>query len=416
MSRERRRLRRPPGDFLDAEIAEPTGRQRLCVARPLRRQYCRCAWARAHSVRRPRGRTRRLKSGNGESRRPAPCRSASSLINLTSSWRSLSYFSISTRMNGAGNGKLAAPSTSVFPSKTIVAVAVAERSLLFEPGPLTVVIIGPVPVQRASTETVCSPPRLSRTLANVPLTLTLLRSGSNCVGAGCTKPQLKVPSGHWPTKPTLRGGLGSRVVPASMKLSVSTIRRPSAAVVPSGHWNEIDQRADATSSVKPVAADATVGTTSIARVASRETMYLHGREGPWADRLRGNCRPSMSDLLVGGRRLTGPSVDRTPGVERDRQTETPHQGLRAATGIGSSASSTPPTSVAHNLAIGLRVSRWHRPRRDHQHGSRRLRLPPNASLHALEANLAATSASQHGICAGGLALRASKQAPGGGQT
>ena len=45
-------------------------------------------------------------------------------------------------MNGAGNVKLAAPSTSVFPSKTIVAVAVAERSFHLEPGPLTVVVIG----------------------------------------------------------------------------------------------------------------------------------------------------------------------------------------------------------------------------------------------------------------------------------
>jgi hypothetical protein len=34
--------------------------------------------------------------------------------------------------------------------------------LLFEPGALTVVLIGPVPVQPASTETVCNPPRLSR--------------------------------------------------------------------------------------------------------------------------------------------------------------------------------------------------------------------------------------------------------------
>src|SRR4030095_8963474 len=118
--------------------------------------------------------------------------------------------------------------------------------------PLTVVTIGPVPVQLALTETVCSPPRLSRTLVNVPLTLTVLRSGSNCVGAGCTKPQLNVPSGHWPTQPPLRGGLGSRVVPASMKLSVSTIIRPSAAVEPSGHWNEISQRAEAICSVKPV--------------------------------------------------------------------------------------------------------------------------------------------------------------------
>ena len=110
-------------------------------------------------------------------------------INLTELVAELRViFSESTRMNGAGNGKLAAPLTSVLPSKTIVAVAVAERSLRFEPGPLTVVVIGPVPVQRASTETVCNPPRLSRTLANVPLTLTVLRSWSNCVGAAVRSP------------------------------------------------------------------------------------------------------------------------------------------------------------------------------------------------------------------------------------
>src|SRR4051795_5026116 len=78
-------------------------------------------------------------------------------------------------MNGAGKGKFEAPLTSVLPSKRIVAVAAAERSLLFEPDVLTVVLIGPVPVQRASTETVCNAPRLSGTLANVPLTLTFLK-------------------------------------------------------------------------------------------------------------------------------------------------------------------------------------------------------------------------------------------------
>src|SRR5262249_15334903 len=117
-------------------------------------------------------------------------------------------------MNGAGKGKLDGASTSVLPSNKIVAVAVAERSLLFEPGTLTVVVRGPVPVQVALTETTCNPPRLSRTLANVPPAVTVLRSASNRVGAGCAKPQLKVvPSGHRPTKPTLRGGLGSGVVP-----------------------------------------------------------------------------------------------------------------------------------------------------------------------------------------------------------
>ena len=63
----------------------------------------------------------------------------SSFVNRLGSGRSSSYLSVSTRMNGAGNGKLAAPSMSVSPSKTIVAVAVAERCLRFEPGVLTVV-------------------------------------------------------------------------------------------------------------------------------------------------------------------------------------------------------------------------------------------------------------------------------------
>src|SRR5918995_1356986 len=157
-------------------------------------------------------------------------------------------------MNGAGNGKLAAPSTRVLLSKTIVAVAVAERSLPIDPGPLTVVMIGPVPVQRASTETVCNPPRL--------------------------------------------GGWGPGAAPASMKLSVSTIRRPSAAVEPSGHWNEVDQRAEATCSVKPFPADATAGTASNARAASSETTYLYGREGRWADRPRGNRRARMGDSFL----------------------------------------------------------------------------------------------------------------------
>src|SRR5262249_8396384 len=189
-------------------------------------------------------------------------------------------FSESTRMNGSGNGKLESPSTSVTPSKTIVAVAVAERFLLFDRGPLTVVMIPPVPVHWTSTETVCNLVRLSGTFENVPLTLTFLRSGSNSVGAARKKPQLKVrPFGHMPTNPTRRGGLGSGVVPASMKLSVSTIRRPLTAVEPSGHWNGINQRAGAASSVKPFAADATAGTTSNGRAASMGTTYLYGREG-----------------------------------------------------------------------------------------------------------------------------------------
>jgi hypothetical protein len=83
-----------------------------------------------------------------------------------------------------------------------------------------------------------------------------------------------------------------------MKLSVSTIRRPSAAVEPSGHWNGVDQRAEATCSVKPFAADATAGTASNARAARRETTCLYGREGRRADRLRGNRRPHMGDSLL----------------------------------------------------------------------------------------------------------------------
>jgi hypothetical protein len=88
-------------------------------------------------------------------------------------------------MNGAGNGKVAAPSTSVLPSKTIVAVAVAERSVRLEPGPLTVVVIGPVPVQLASTGTVCKPH--VRNLGNADLTVPKLRdfrAGRRFVGAG----------------------------------------------------------------------------------------------------------------------------------------------------------------------------------------------------------------------------------------
>ena len=60
------------------------------------------------------------------------------------------YLSLSIRMNGAGNGKFAAPSTNVLPSKTTLAVALAGRSLRHEPGALIVVVAGPVPVQRAS--------------------------------------------------------------------------------------------------------------------------------------------------------------------------------------------------------------------------------------------------------------------------
>ena len=78
---------------------------------------------------------------------------------------------------------MAAPSTSVLPSNTIIAVAVAERSLLLEPGPLAVFVIFPCPIHRALTETVCDPPRLSSTAANVPPTVTFLSGLRNVVGA-----------------------------------------------------------------------------------------------------------------------------------------------------------------------------------------------------------------------------------------
>jgi hypothetical protein len=42
-------------------------------------------------------------------------------------------------MNGAGNGKLDSPRTSVLPSKMTFARAFAARSLRVEPGALTVV-------------------------------------------------------------------------------------------------------------------------------------------------------------------------------------------------------------------------------------------------------------------------------------
>jgi hypothetical protein len=51
-------------------------------------------------------------------------------------------------------------------------------------------------------------------------------------------------------------------------------------------------------SVKPVAPDATAGTTSNARAAIMGT-YLYGRERRRADRHCGNCKPRMSELLSG---------------------------------------------------------------------------------------------------------------------
>jgi hypothetical protein len=47
-----------------------------------------------------------------------------------------------------------------------------------------------------------------------------------------------------------------------------------------------------------LAADATAGTASNARAASRETTYLDGRDGRWVDRLGGNRRPRMGDSFL----------------------------------------------------------------------------------------------------------------------
>src|SRR4051812_44223969 len=98
---------------------------------------------------------------------------------------------------------------------------------------------------------------------------TLLRLfASNCVGAEAKKPQLKVPSGHWPEKATRSGAVGPAVAPGSMKLSVSMNSRPSEAVEPSGHVNEIDHVAWARCSVKGLAAGAKAGTSSAVRATS----------------------------------------------------------------------------------------------------------------------------------------------------
>jgi len=89
--------------------------------------------------------------------------------------------------------------------------------------------------------------------------------------------------------------------------------RPSAGVELSGHWNGVDQRADATFSLKPVAAEATAGTTSKASAASRETTYVHRLPGRSVDRLRGNRGSRMIELLV---EVTGT-------VRADRMLEAP---------------------------------------------------------------------------------------------
>src|SRR5262249_49892018 len=70
------------------------------------------------------------------------------------------------------------------------------------------------------------------------------------------------------------------------------------AVWPSGHWNGIDHRAEATCSVNPLAAHTIAGTTSNARAERRGTKYPYGRGDRLARRRRGDCGAGMRELLV----------------------------------------------------------------------------------------------------------------------
>jgi hypothetical protein len=94
------------------------------------------------------------------------------------------YFSVSTRMKGAGRvGWLAAPSTMTSPSKITCPVAVAARSWRLLPATLTVVSSGPTPVHSTSKDTGWVPPRLSLAIA-YPAAVTLLRSAVLVIVAG----------------------------------------------------------------------------------------------------------------------------------------------------------------------------------------------------------------------------------------
>src|SRR4051794_36267470 len=96
-----------------------------------------------------------------------------------------------------------------------------------------------------------------------------------------------------------------------MKLSVSTIIEPPEAVEPSRHPNETRQRAGATCSVKPFAPDATAGTSSDAKAASRGATDREGlrmsellslgsaqRAEPWGCNIGNQVRPTPRTLVL----------------------------------------------------------------------------------------------------------------------
>src|SRR4051794_10830182 len=146
---------------------------------------------------------------------------------------------------------------------------------------------------------------------------TLLRLfASNWVGAEAKKPQLKVPSGHCPEKATRSGAVGPAVAPGSMKLSVSMNSRPSDAVVPSGHVNEVDHVAWARCSVNGVAAGAAAGTSSAAEATSAG---VRGRsEGRMTNSFTGfqHSRPARPRATDFGRTTLLPATAVQPAQRR----------------------------------------------------------------------------------------------------
>src|SRR5262245_27884584 len=146
------------------------------------------------------------------------------------------YFSVSTRMNGAGRvGWLAAPSTIVTPSKTTSPVAVAARSLRLLPAVFTAVCTGPTPDHATSKDTVWTPPRLSLAIPE-PLAVTLFRSAVLMIVAGTVgAPQVNEnPPGQIAWNCSLAVGSGSSVSGASKSRVVCTNSVPGT-VVPSPH-------------------------------------------------------------------------------------------------------------------------------------------------------------------------------------
>jgi hypothetical protein len=161
----------------------------------------------------------------------------------------VAYFSVSTRMNGAGRvGWLASPSTRTRPSKVTRPVAVASRCCRLLPGPLTVVSSGPTPVHDTSNETSWVPPRLSLAIPD-PVAVTLLRFSVLVIVAGAVgAAQLnEVPSGQTARNCTLAVGSGSSVSGASKSRVLNTSSVP-CTVEPSAHKCGTAQNADAVSS------------------------------------------------------------------------------------------------------------------------------------------------------------------------